>query len=91
MVSNRSCALVATDGRKDVTFTGTAGWRMDWSRSAERAGQDTPPGIQSPAENVSEDTSDMRTAFGQYVVSNRSCAVGAKSGKIRVISIGPTG
>lgn len=79
--SNRSCAVVANNGRMRVSFAQAASPKMGYSGGAETARVNTPTSTTSGLGNVREGTSGMRIVTGSLMGSSRSFAESAKDGK----------
>ena len=64
MASNRSCAVVANNGRKGVCFIETAGQKMDCSGSAKNVRIIIPASVTSGLGKLREKISGMRIVIG---------------------------
>ena len=80
MGPNRSCAVVANNGRKRVCSIETAGREMDYSGSAKNARAS----VSNARDKLGERISDMRTVAGWLMGSSRSFAASANDGRTRL-------
>lgn len=82
--SNRSCAVVANNGRMRVSFAQAASPKMGYSGGAETARVNTLTSTTSGKEKVREGISGMRIVIGSSIGSRRSYAGSAENGKARM-------
>ena len=64
LASNRSCAVVAINGRKRAYFIETAGLKTVYSGSAKNVRMNMPTSVTTGLGKLGEGTSDMRTVIG---------------------------
>ncbi len=84
MASNRSCAVVANNGRKGVCFIETAGLTTGYNGGAKNARVNTSASVTSGLGKLGERTSDMKIVIGLSKGSSKSYALSAVTGKARV-------
>ena len=84
MGPNRSCAVVANNGRTGVCFIETADRKTGYSGGAKNARVNMPASVTTGLGKLGERISDMSNDIGSSMGSSRSIAASAENGKARV-------